>query len=175
MKWGFMKEIEVKILEVDVSKIRKTLKDNHAKFVKKVLQKNHMYGNEHTRKNDVVVRIRREGKNTIFTIKGRKEITNNHKVRDEYELCMDYDMISNMIKLLGLKLRYSLEMKREYWNIGGCSVEICQLPKLPAYIEIEGSAKGITKVAKMLGYSEKDFFNDSFLKHYGLKDVSLRF
>jgi adenylate cyclase class IV len=199
-----MKEIEVKILEIDVKKIRTWLKNNKAKFVKKVFQQNQFYKNKYTIKNNVIVRVRTEkfnsstGSNTdlsngsrntpkiysskeqksILTIKSNKKIIRNHKVFDEYELISNYDNITKMLHAMGLKLWGITEIKREYWKIYDCSVEICKLPNIPEYIEIEGSEKNISKVATGLGYSSKDFMPKNILKHYNIHEkdgLSVRF
>ena len=61
-----MAEIEIKILEIQPNKIKKILKQNNAKFIKKVLQTNIIYDNSHTQNKGITVRLRKENNNTIF-------------------------------------------------------------------------------------------------------------
>jgi predicted adenylyl cyclase CyaB len=170
-----MDEIEVKILEINPSRIRKILKRIGAKLVKDVFQQNSFYLNKHTAKNKITVRVRREPKNTFLTIKANRRVVRGHKVMDEYEMPADYDVIVNILTNLGLKEFGVIEIKREYWRLNDCSVEICEVPKIPIYMEIEGSERNIAIVAKKLGYSSKDYVAGSIYKYYHVKKKFLRF
>jgi len=168
-------EIEVKILEIDSGSIRKLLKKNGAKFVKKVFQQNFRYYNTYTKKSHIVVRVRKENKRAILTIKANRRIINNHKVMDEYETPVDFKNIVPILKILGYKEFAITEMKREYWMIHNCSVEFCIVPQIPEFLEIEGAPKDLDYVARMLGYSHKDYVVDELHKHYPVKTKYLRF
>lgn len=170
-----MNEIEVKILNINPDSVRKTLKRHGAKFVKKVFQQNILYGNEYTKKSKIVVRVRKEDKNTLLTVKANMRMVRGCKMVDEYETWVDYKSIVNILETLGLKKIGMKEIKREYWNIKNCSVEICILPKIPPFFEIEGSEKNILVVAQLLGYSKKDYFADTIFKYYKLKTKFLKF
>jgi predicted adenylyl cyclase CyaB len=170
-----MVEIEVKILEIDSDSIRRILKKNNAKFVKKVFQQNFRYNNAYTKKSKITVRVRKEGRNAILTIKANRRVINSHKVMDEYETQVDYKNILLILKTLGFKEFALTEIKREYWKFKNCSVEFCQVPGIPEYMEIEGTAKDLDNVAKILGYSRKDYVADSISKHYPIHTNYLRF
>ena len=163
-----MDEIEIKILEINVENLRSILKKNKAKFVKKVFQKNMFYANEHTRKIGAYLRIRREGNNAFLTVKEKKRIVNNHVIRAEHEMPVDFETTTKIVELLGLSKVGISEVKREYWSIYGCSVEFCHIPGVPIFLEIEGNEKNIQRVAKLLGYSKKDYFTGFILKRYGI-------
>jgi predicted adenylyl cyclase CyaB len=163
-----MREVEIKILNIDPKEIRKLLKQHKAKLVKKVLQGNTHYKNDYAKKHKVTVRLREEGKRGVLTVKTDKTVVNGHKVQDEYETPIDPKIAKKMLGLLGFKLRRITEMKREYYRLGGCSVEICELPRLPIYLEIEGPASSIKKVAKLLGYSEKDYVAKNAFEIYSI-------
>lgn len=172
-------EIEVKILNVNPVQIRKSLKDNKAEFVKNVFLVTTFYANTHTKKEKITVRIREERNKTkktfTLTIKGPKKIVNNHKIRKEYELILpSYEFGDEMLKLQGFEIVGSVEMKREYYKLKNCSVEIIRVPEIPTYIEIEGDEKNILKVVKMLGYSEKDYDSGKLLKIYNKKTNLLK-
>jgi adenylate cyclase, class 2 len=172
-----MNEIEVKILNINPNSIRKDLKKYHAKFVKKVFQQNILYANAYTKKSKIVVRVRREKENnyTLLTIKANRRFVQGHKLADEYETFVDYSNIVSILETLGFKRSGIGEVKREYWKLKGCSVEICILPKIPPFIEIEGSAKNILFVAKLLGYTEKDYYPNTIFHRYKIKTKYLRF
>ena len=173
-------EIEVKILNVDAEKIRQTLRENNAEFVKDVFQRNTIYSNEHTEKEGVAIRIREEiNKNEttiILTVKAPVKIVNNHKTRKEYELILpSKEFGDEMLNLQGFKTIGISEAKREYYKINNCSVEIINMPKIPTFIEIEGAEEDILKTAKLLGYSERDYDARNVLEIYKPKSNYLKF
>ena len=170
------REIEIKILDINPSKIRNVLRKNNSKLARKVLQTNIIYDNAHTKSKGITVRLRREGDKTMFTVKSKKKIVAGHKVRDEdeFEVC-DFEKIERMLKSIGLKMNAYTEAKREYWKLFNCSVEIVKMPKIPAFLEIEGVEKNILKVAKLLGYSEDDYFAGYPPVHYKIGFKNLRF
>jgi len=170
-----MSEIEVKILNVNSKSIRKILKKNGAKFVKKVFQQNFRYYNAYTKRSHITVRVRKEDEIAILTVKANKKVINGHKVMDEYETLVDYKNIIPILKTLGFKEFALTEIKREYWKIRHCSVEFCIVPTIPEFMEIEGAPKDIDCVAKMLGYSKKDYVVNEMHKHYPIKTKYLRF
>ncbi len=171
-----MAEIEIKILEIDPNKIRRILRLNKAKFIKKVLQKNIIYENPYTKSKGLAVRIRREGKYTNFTVKSKVQFIKGHKIRREYETeITDFKALEKILELIGLKRSSYAEAKREYWQLFGCSIEIMKMPKIPVFIEIEGAKKNILKIVKLLGYSEKDYFIGYPPVHYKVDFKDLRF
>jgi len=170
-----MREIEVKILDIKPDKIRSILKNNNARFVRKVFQKNLFYTNDYASKKKLVIRVRQEDKMTFLTVKANKRIVRNHKVADEYEFSVDYNVITKMLETLGFNTFAATEIKREYWHIHGCSVELCILPGIPPFLEIEGSERQIFVTAKMLGYSKNDYVAGNILKIYNIKNKFIRF
>ena len=171
-----IQEIEIKILNVNADKIRQTLRENNAEFVKDVFQRNTMYENEHTKQEKVAVRLREENKDCIFTVKGRATIQNNHKVRKEYEVKLpSFEFGDEMLKLQGFKIIGVNEAKREYYKLNECSVEIINMPNIPTFIEIEGTEDKILEVAKTLGYTEKDYDARNVIEIYTPESNYLRF
>lgn len=171
-----MKEIEVKILNVNPSRIRKILRKNKAKFVKKVFQKNILFENEHTKKNGNVVRIRIENKDSWITIKSAPVIIKGHKIRHEHETKIKNPLFwQEAFKMMGFRLLGITECIREYYNLGGCSVEILKIPGIPEFLEIEGSQENIKKAVNLLGYDTKDYSAKSVLEIYGKKSKFLTF
>tara|TARA_Y100000310_G_C20387491_1_gene671154 strand:- start:106 stop:612 length:507 start_codon:yes stop_codon:yes gene_type:complete len=159
-----MTETEIKILEINVNKVKELLR---GRFVRKVLQKNIIYNNPYTKTKGIVVRLRKEGKNTIFTVKSPSKFIRGHKVRKEYETNVEnFKLFENMILTMGLRKFSETEAKREYYKLNNCSVEIVKMPKIPTFLEIEGLEKDIIKVARKLGYSKKDYFIGYAPVHY---------
>ena len=170
------KEIEIKILEINPNKIKKILKKNKAKFIKRVLQKNVVYDNAYTKSKGVTVRLRKEGKEVSFTIKSPKKVVRGHKVREEYETNLEnFEVGEKMLIGMGLKKIAETEAKREYYKWDKCSVEIVKMPKIPVFLEIEGLEKDIAKVVKKLDYSKKDYFSGYPPVHYKISFKKLVF
>lgn len=171
-----MNEIEVKILEVDKEKIIETLKENNAEEIKKVFQKNFVYTNTHTQFNKILLRVRDEGDDVFITVKGPAEIKDNVKIREEIELNVkDEAKIKRMLELLGFEKTKYYEYKREYYKLNGCTIEIIEAFKVPIFLELEGTKEQIVDAAKVLGYTEDDFFNGKIYEKYDEYTDNLRF
>lgn len=172
-----MKEIEVKILEVIPKKIKQSLIRNKAKLIMaRNKQINYFYENEDTKDGKATVRIRKDNLGFTLTIKSRLKVISDHKVMDEYEVKIDDgERLRKGLELIGFKQIGQGELYREDWKLFDCLVSIGEFPRIPPYVEIEGSKKNILRVAKILGYSEKDFVGDHLLKVYNIKDKFLRF
>jgi len=169
-------EIEVKILEISIAKTLATLRKLHAKEIKNVFQKNFLYGNEFVKKKKIVVRLRVEGKRCWLTVKSPSKIVHNHKIRKEYEIEIpSYKFGHAMLSVQGYKIMGLNEIKRRYFSLYGCSVEIVQLPTVPPYLELEGTEKSILKATHALGYTTNDHFGHSVMKKYHVKTKFLRF
>ena len=169
-------ETEIKILNVDREKIRKTLIDNGAVFVKDVFQRNTLYENEHTKKEKIAVRLREEDDNCTFTVKGPTIIEHNHKKRKEYETNFpSFEFGNEVLTLQGFKVIGVGEAKREYYKLSDCSVEIIEMPNIPIFIEIEGTEENILRVANILGYTEKDYDARNVIEIYKPETNFLRF
>jgi predicted adenylyl cyclase CyaB len=163
-----VKEVEVKIYDIDEKALREQLKISGATLIKDVVLRTYYYDNEYTKAKHVQARLRYEGKRTVLTVKGPRRIVRNLKVQDEYELEVDGPKADLMLRTLGFTLASVIEMKRTYYSLRGCSVEICRLPRAKTFIEIEGRDKSIREVARMLGYTEKDFDNTPVRKKLGV-------
>jgi predicted adenylyl cyclase CyaB len=160
-------EIEVKILNIDPTRIRSVFKQHGAKLRKNVLQHNEIYRDR--KHPELMARIRTEGNTTILTMKGKSKKVRGMKVVDEHELeVSDAEEIAWMLRALGFERTSLRELKREYWEYNGCSVEICLLPGFPAYLEIEGAPSKIRATARLLGYAEADFDARPISKIYPL-------
>jgi adenylate cyclase class 2 len=171
-----MKEIEVKILNVDANRIRNILKRNKAKLIMpKNKQTNAFFGNKLTKKHGVI-RLRKNILGNMLTFKSKLKVVRGHKVMDEYSVKIDnFENAKKGLELAGLKQFGWAEVIRDDWKLEGCLVSIMTFPKIPTYVEIEGSEKNISKVAKLLGYSKKEYYPRSILNKYKLKARDWRF
>jgi len=73
-----------------------------------------------------------------------------------------FKTLSDFLLGLGLKHTLSYEKKRTLYTLGKMHFEIDEHPKMPAFVEIEGSSpKEINKAVKLLGLQEYEQTADS--------------
>ena len=151
-----MKEIEVKILDIDVEKIKKKLVEIGAQknFSSSVEITNFDFPDERLKKSGSVLRIRKIDGKTEFCFKGKKE-DSKFKVREEIEVnTSDFENTIKIIERLGLKLFYSGTKHRDEYKLGRVKFEIDTLEEIPTYIEIEApTEKEVKEAVEKLGYT----------------------
>lgn len=163
-----MKELETRIIKIDVANIRKILVKEGAKKVKEENQTNDIYDFEDGRllNEKGYARIRTVddliNKKQIIYMTTKKMLSQGKfKEMDENEVKVDNKKAAEGIfNALGLKLKQSIKKFRESYEIEGSLVEIdindvnfCPFP----YIEIEtDSEEKLEKIVKLLGYTMED-------------------
>lgn len=61
------------------------------------------------------------------------------KLREEIETAVaDSEAMEKLLVALGYKVHVSFEKLRETWRLGGCLVELDELPQLGEFVEVEG-------------------------------------
>ena len=161
-------ELETRIMDIDVDKIREIMISNNAEKVKSEDQVNDIYDFEDGRllSKKGYARIRTvEDKlhnKTVYFMTTKKMLSQDtFKVMDENEVIIDNKkMGEGIFKSLGLILKESHNKYRESYKIFDSLVEIdindknfCPFP----YIEIETDSKEkLDKVVKLLGYTIED-------------------
>ncbi|MGL4849324.1 MAG: class IV adenylate cyclase [Clostridium sp.] len=167
------KELETRIIDINVSELRNKLSLLNAKKVKVENQINDLYDFEDSRllNEKGYARIR-----TVFDELNKKEVIfmttkkllsqGKFKVMEENEVIVDNKvMAEGIFKALGLKLTQSIKKYRESYALEGGLVEIdindtafCPFP----YIEIEtDSEENLEKIVSLLGYSMNDTTSDT--------------
>jgi predicted adenylyl cyclase CyaB len=166
-----VKEVEVKILEINPYRLRKILKKNNSKLVmEKNLQGNYFYSTSEIEKKGII-RLRTNLDEQTISIKSKIKFVRGHKVMNEFETKVgDIKQIIKGLEMLGFKQTGCVEAIREDWKLYGCLVSLVKMPKIPYYVEIEGSKDNILKVAKLLGYSEEDYYPEMIY----IKSMELR-
>ena len=163
-----MKELETRIIKIDVAEIRKTLIANNAVKVKEENQINDIYDFEDGRLLDAngYARIRTvdnllDGKRTIYMTTKKLLSQGKFKEMEENEVIVnDKDAAEGIYVSLGLKLKQSIKKFRESYKLENGFVEIdindttfCPFP----YLEIETDAEeNLEKIVAILGYSMAD-------------------
>ena len=165
-----VKEVEVKILEINPDKIRIILKKNHAKILmKKGIQESHIYMSPQI-KGKGFIRLRKDSLGERITIKSKMKKMRGHKVADEFETSVeDINILAQGLEILGFNKLKDYKSYREDWKFNNCIISLIKYPRIPYYLEIEGSEEKILKVAKLFGYSKKDYCSKSILEIYNPK------
>lgn len=166
-------EHEVKLLGIDIEKVRKRLAALGAKplGVKRFLR--NTYDVEEGAKHKWL-RLRTDGKQTTLTL---KEIV--HEGVDgtkETEVAVeDFAAAEKLLRLLGHEPKNVQENMRESYLLDGAAVEIDTWPGIPSYLEVEGrSEEEVRRIVERLGF----FWSDAttmntyrVYKQYG-KDIT---
>jgi adenylate cyclase class 2 len=165
-------EIEAKMKVSDHSAIREKLKATGAKPAGAVLEVNTFFDTEDRSllAADEGLRLRQQrdiagGVNTyIITFKGPRT-HGQLKSREEVEVTVgsDKDAVA-LLGCLGFSRVMSFQKKRESWKLGGCSIELDEVPYLGTYIEIEGpSEDAVLKVRELLQLSDIPIVRASYI------------
>jgi adenylate cyclase class 2 len=67
-----------------------------------------------------------------------------------------------MLERLGLRASFRYQKHREVWSWEGQEVVVDETP-IGTFLEIEGDAAGIARVAAALGFSSADYLADSYV------------
>ena len=163
-----MKELETRIIKIDVASIRKLLISNGAEKVKEENQVNDIYDFEDGRllEQKGYARIRTvddllHNKKIIFMTTKKMLSQGKFKEMQENEVIVDNkEAAEGIYKSLGLVLKQSIQKFRESYKLEDGLVEIdindknfCPFP----YIEIEtDSEEKLERIVKLLGYTMED-------------------
>lgn len=132
------------------------------------------------KENHKLLRLRQSGGTCTLTFK-RPDPTapqtvkdRTYKIREEIEVTVsDYKKAESIFKGLGYQVFFIYEKYREELCSPAGDVEI-MLDHTPAgdFIEIEGSAAGIDRVAALLGFSKQDYITANYYKLWRKKNSS---
>ncbi len=173
-----MREIEVKILEIDHDDVVGKLKKFGAKKTFSGKLENYYYDfkNRLLSNNKTVLRLRRQPNKSILCVK--QTISNSSaKQMHEHETEVDFSKTKKMLEQLGFVCIESLVKQRESWSLGSIHLDFDRYTgnrkKIPEFLEIEGpSVKQIQSIAKKLGFSKKDlkpWGANKLLEYYKIK------
>jgi adenylate cyclase class 2 len=183
-----MKEIEIKILEINPKEIEKKIISLGGTKIGSYFVKENFYDfpNHKLKATWSILRLRTLGKKTEFTFKHatKKMMTSTLAVREEIQTeVSDAKELEKIILALGLVLVRSREKKRTSFILGKTKanqvcIEIDKYPGVPSYLEVEGNEKSIPDAVKALGFTMKDATNltsSKVLKKYGKNTDFLKF
>ncbi len=171
-----MKEIEVKVLEINKVRIVKKLLKLGAKKVFEGRVKSLFYDFEDSRltRNDSFLRLRKKGKDTYLTFK-KKISQDGVKIMDEFEIRVnDFEAIRSILNFLGLTDFKTYTKKRTSYQIGKTLFEIDEFESIPAYMEIEAPSKELVnyfiELLKIDKQKIKSWDGEELLNYYINKD-----
>lgn len=163
-----MKELETRVVDIDVEKVRETLINLGAKKVKEEYQINNIYDFEDNRllnsKGYARIRVtddRLNNKEVVYMTTKKMLSQGTFKVMEENETIVeDKEAAAKIYASLGLVLKESIKKYRESYKIMDSLVEIdindksfCPFP----YLEIETtSEERLKEILELLGYSIED-------------------
>ena len=143
-------EYEVRVLEIDIKKMQKKLKELNAELVEDVFQRRYLYDFKPVNP-DKWVRLRTNGNTTTLTIKD----VQSSKIdgTKEMEIVVDdFDTTNEILNELGYKPRAIQENKRIKYNLNGVEVDIDTWPRITSYLEVEGkNEEEVYKTLELLG------------------------
>ncbi|NQU99044.1 class IV adenylate cyclase [Candidatus Woesearchaeota archaeon] len=175
-----MREIEVKILEIDRKELEKRLVSLGAKkvFDDKVDSMLFDFEDDPIHKSKGLFRLRKSGSKSTLTLKKHVK-SEKAKVRDEYEVeVSDFEKMKQILKLLGFHCWQGFEKHRTSYVIDKVHFELDKLTGeysyIPEFLEIEGpDVETIYKYVELLGFKKEDckkWGGPKLIKYYKKKN-----
>ena len=139
-------ELECKLAVDSHEPVREALRAANAKQVGRVREVNRLFDKSDgsLRAAGCGLRVRRvtvlegEQRRGSVTYKGPVQ-AGAYKLREEIETPVDNpEAMEQLLIALGFKVHVAFEKIRETWRLGGCLVELDELPKLGEFVEVEG-------------------------------------
>ncbi len=159
-----MKEIEVKILEIDAAEVRRKLVGLGARrtYAGPVVTVYLDTDNERLKRHDESLRVRQIGDSVKVCYKGRNQ-SRVFKSREEIEVVTsDLEDTVALLERLGFVVQKKRTKRRESYRIGNAVFDIDKYPRIPALLEVEApSQRLVAQFVRRLGYSMSDATNMS--------------
>ena len=154
-----MREVEVKILEINRNEIIKKLELLGAKkvFEGNVSALYYDFDNLILTKEDKTLRLRKKGEKAELTFK-QKISKDKAKIMDEHEIQIEnFETTKKILESIGLKEIKRLDKHRLSYSLGNVHFELDTLPGIPTFLEIESEdLETVKKSVEKLELSMKD-------------------
>ncbi len=163
-----MKEIEVKILEINVEEVEGKLKKIGAEkvFESEIVSIYFDFPDKRLEKEGKILRLRQKDEKVILTY---KELISKDeaKIMDENELeVQDFDLMKEIFEKIGLSPLYEFKKHRTTYELNQTHFEIDKYPDIPAFLEIEApDLNTLDEIVSELGFSKEE------VNSYSIKDV----
>jgi len=166
-------EYEVRVLEIDKEKMIETLEGLGAQKIGDWHQKRYVYDIIPKDENSWV-RLRTNGTKTTLAFKSVKAKTVDGTKEAEVEVS-SFEETNIILEQMGHYNRGFQENKRIQYKLDGVEIDIDTWPKIPAYLEIEGSNKAeIDSIIKKLNIDKNKISTldvESLYAYYGYDDI----
>lgn len=164
------KEIESRLLEVDVENFVKELVKHKATFVGDWLQMRYCYDFTPVKPNSWI-RLRTNGQETTLTIK-EIESKKIDGTKESEITVSDFDTTNEILEKLGYYARSKQENRRIRYLLDDVEIDIDSWPMIPTYVELEAkSEEHIKKLCNKLNINYNDLVTldvASIYLHYGI-------
>ncbi len=168
-----MKEIETKIVDVDIRKLRANLKKAKARYLGRTFYRRYVfdlhpadvYADYSKWDYDNFIRLRTNGKKTTMTYKFRK----GKGLANTEEIEVDVSDFAEAHKILSRMLEGNRPYYQENivwrWMYKGAEIAILKWPPVPPYIEVEAPSEKVVRTAiKELGIDGKELGNTNLVE-----------
>lgn len=132
-------EYEVRVLDIDKEEVLKKLHDLGAVLIGDFFQKRYLYDFKPVNPSKWI-RLRTNGTKSTLTIKNVEKATVDGTKELEIEVS-DFQLTNEILNELGYIPRGIQENKRLQYELNGVEIDIDTWPKIPTYLEIEGSSE----------------------------------
>jgi adenylate cyclase class 2 len=163
-------EIEIKLAVPDARTARRMLRDAGFEVARpRVFEENTIFDtkDQELRKSSRLLRVRSAGRVSTLTYKGAPE-AGRHKSREELEIeVSDAKTAAGIAERIGLQATFRYEKYRtEYRRPRSSGVAVVDETPIGVYLELEGTPAWIDRMAKQLGFSERDYITASYGRLY---------
>lgn len=165
-------EIEAKMAVPDLDAVRAKLRELNAESAGKIFETNAFFDTEDRSllAADEGLRLRRNLNETtgsdehVITYKGPRQ-HGQLKSREEVEVTVaSSEDATQLLERLGFVRMLTFEKRRDSWKLGGCKVELDELPFLGNFVEVEGPADDVVlKVREQLGLADRPIVRSSYI------------
>lgn len=168
-----MKEIEVKVIDINKEEMVKKLLDLGAEkvFEGKLVSNLYDFEDKSIKKQHSLLRLRKKEDKVFLTFK--KSISKERvKIEEETETDVkDFETVDKILQEIGLLVRVANEKKRTTYKINNTLFEIDEVESIPIFMEIEAPEENIIfEYVKKLGIDKekvKNWSGKEILEHYG--------
>ena len=158
-------EREQKYRVARVDAIRKRLSKLGARVHASGFERNELFDcGDNLRRQNLKLRLRcHGGKIAMLTLKGPR-LNGPQKTRMEVETPVEYEPTKRILGLLDFRVKETYSKVREEYRLDGCPVCLDHIPSTGWFVEIEGSPRKISHIARRLGLRPADRERRSYRK-----------
>ena len=134
----------------DVERVKKTLDEIGAEFVRSEFEENTIFTSDALRETGGVIRVRKTDRCVLLTYKRRVESEFDVKTQIEHEVeVSDAEIAESILAELGMQTSLVYEKRRDTWKLKSVEVVLDELP-FGRFMEIEGPVTGINEAELLL-------------------------